>query len=209
MADPAAVARALERLAAGEVAPAAQVTASSEVATAAGDTEAPEATAAAGDTEAPEATATAEAAAVVERAAWAVADRRRALRFRESDDPGRLRSAVATLERAGNRRLARRGQRALAAFEWYERACAGAEIDVACQDVDGAGTDVDAAGTVPAVGGATGGVTARIRPNETGVDGPRDRGERPRGDGHGRAGGVHFRRGRGTHMRDAGEATDG
>lgn len=197
MADPAEVARALERLAAGEAAPATEVTA------------APTVTAAAEVIEAAEATVVAEAVAVVERAAWAVADRRRGLRFRESVGPDRLRSAVATLEGAGECRLARRGQRALAAFEWYERACAGVDVDATGQDVDGAGVDVDAAGTAPAVAGATDGVAACTRPNETGVDEPGNRREPPRVDGRSRTGEVHFRRGRGTHMRDAGEAPDG
>ncbi|PSP76974.1 hypothetical protein BRC81_11575 [Halobacteriales archaeon QS_1_68_20] len=59
---------------------------------------------------------------VVDEATEAVEDLDRAASFREDGGLARLRRAVDAAERAGDRSLARRGQRALAAFEWIAHA---------------------------------------------------------------------------------------
>ena len=60
--------------------------------------------------------------AVIDEAARAVEDLDTATTFVETVGLARLRAAVRTADRRGDGNLARRGQRALAAFEWVRQA---------------------------------------------------------------------------------------
>ena len=61
----------------------------------------------------------------VERAATAVADVERAATFLDRQGTESLADAIEAAERRGDRKRARRGQRALAAFERFRRAAGG------------------------------------------------------------------------------------
>ena len=64
---------------------------------------------------------------VVANAVEAVEDVRAVAAFVADGGPARLRTAVAAAERAGDRKLARDGQRVLALLERYQRAAAGGD----------------------------------------------------------------------------------
>ena len=61
----------------------------------------------------------------IDRAAAAVDDVGRAAAFLDRHGTEPLAEAIASAERRGDRERARRGQRALAAFEWFRRAARG------------------------------------------------------------------------------------
>lgn len=58
----------------------------------------------------------------VDEATEAIGDVDRAATFADNDGPARLNRAIDRASRAGAHDLARRGQRALAAFQWFQRA---------------------------------------------------------------------------------------
>jgi hypothetical protein len=70
-------------------------------------------------------TATRPSVAVIDEAAAARSDLRRAAAFVEADGLGRLDEAIAAAERAGDETAAERGREARSAFRRFRRAAAG------------------------------------------------------------------------------------